>query len=413
MKCRHCGSDLHLNFLDLGSAPPSNAYLSKNALSAPETWYPLRLVVCDTCWLVQTEDHAGREELFTHDYAYFSSMSTSWLAHAQQYVGNMVKRLGLGPGSTVVEVAANDGYLLQYVAQAGIPCYGIEPTASTAAAAKAKGLDILESFFGLDLAKRLAAEGRQADLMAANNVLAHVPDINDFVAGFAALLKPQGVATFEFPHLMRMVEHTQFDTAYHEHYSYLSLTAVQRIFSTNGLTVFDVQELSTHGGSLRVLAQRSDFGERPVQHCVTDVLAAEAAAGLLQADGYSQFQAKSESVKDGLLTFLLQAKQQGLRVGAYGAAAKGNTLLNFAGVRPDLLPYVVDRSPGKQGKFMPGSRIPIVHEDHLWSDKPDCVVVLPWNLLDEVSTQLQGIQAWGGRFVVAVPTLRVLEAVRA
>ncbi len=410
MKCRHCGSELHLSFLDLGSAPPSNAYLSLEALSAPETWYPLKLLVCESCWLVQTEDHAGREQLFTNDYAYFSSMSTSWLDHAQRYVGNMVQRLGLGPHSTVVEIAANDGYLLQYVAQAGIPCYGIEPTASTAAAAKAKGLDILERFFGVELATELAAKGRQANLMVANNVLAHVPDINGFVAGFATLLKPEGVATFEFPHLMRMVEHNQFDTAYHEHYSYLSLTAVQRIFKLNGLTVFDVQELPTHGGSLRVLAQRSDSGTHVVQDSVTAVQNAEALAGLSKPETYEAFQHKAEAVKDGLLAFLLQAKQQGLRVGAYGAAAKGNTLLNFAGVRPDLLPYVVDRSPGKQGKFMPGSRIPIVHENHLWADKPDIVVVLPWNLLNEVSTQLQGIRVWGGRFVVGVPSLQVIEA---
>ena len=408
MKCRHCGSELHLNFLDLGSAPPSNAYLNHEALSAPEIWYPLRLLVCETCWLVQTEDHAGREQLFTNDYAYFSSMSTSWLDHAQRYVGDMVQRLGLGANSTVVEVAANDGYLLQYVAKAGIPCYGIEPTASTAAAAKAKGLDILERFFGVDLATQLAAQGRQADLMAANNVLAHVPDINDFVAGFVTLLKPEGVATFEFPHLMRMMEHKQFDTAYHEHYSYLSLAAVQRVFQANGLTVFDVQELPTHGGSLRVLAQRSDSGKHDVQPSVAAILSAEAQAGLTTSGAYTAFQRKAEAVKNGLLTFLLQAQQQGLRVGAYGAAAKGNTLLNFAGVRPDLLPYVVDRSPGKQGKFMPGSRIPIVHEDHLWADRPDYIVILPWNLRDEVTQQLAQARSWGARFVVAVPALEVL-----
>lgn len=407
MKCRHCGSELKLNFLDLGSAAPSNAYLSREALSAPEIWYPLRLVVCETCWLVQTEDHAGREQLFTTDYAYFSSMSTSWLDHAQRYVGEMIKRLELGPHSTVVEIAANDGYLLQYVVQAGIPCYGIEPTASTATAAKAKGLDILERFFGVELAIQLATQGRQANLMVANNVLAHVPDINDFVAGFATLLKPEGVATFEFPHLMRMIEHNQFDTAYHEHYSYLTLTAMQRIFQANGLTVFDVQELPTHGGSLRVLAQRSDSGKRAVQNSVATVLNAESQAGLTRSGAYTAFQRNAEAVKDGLLTFLLQAKQQGLKVGAYGAAAKGNTLLNFAGVRPDLLPYVVDRSPGKQGKFMPGSRIPIVHEDHLWADRPDYILILPWNLRDEVTQQLAHAKSWGARFVVAVPALEV------
>lgn len=408
MKCRHCGSELHLNFLDLGSAPPSNAYLSDEALSAPETWYPLKLLVCETCWLVQTEDHAGREQLFTNDYAYFSSMSTSWLEHAQRYVGDVVQRLGLGPHSAVVEIAANDGYLLQYVAQAGIPCYGIEPTASTAAAAKTKGLDILERFFGVKLATELAEQGRHADLMVANNVLAHVPDINDFVAAFAELLKPEGVATFEFPHLMRMLEHNQFDTAYHEHYSYLSLTAVQRIFKANGLTVFDVQELPTHGGSLRVWAQRSNSGVHTVQNNVATVLNTESQAGLTRPGVYTEFQHKAEAVRDLLLAFLLQAKRQGLHVGAYGAAAKGNTLLNFAGVRPDLLPYVVDRSPSKQGRFLPGSRIPIVHEDHLWADQPDYVLILPWNLRHEVTQQLARARSWGARFVVAVPALEVL-----
>lgn len=407
MKCRHCGSGLNLRFLDLGSAPPSNAYLSLEALSAPETWYPLKLLVCESCWLVQTEDHAGREQLFTNDYAYFSSMSTSWLDHAKRYVGDMVQRLGLGPHSTVVEIAANDGYLLQYVAQAGIPCYGIEPTASTATAAKAKGLDILERFFGVELASQLASQDKQADLMVANNVLAHVPDINGFVSGFATLLKPHGVATFEFPHLLQMMAHNQFDTAYHEHYSYLSLTAVQRIFKANGLTVFDVQELPTHGGSLRVLAQRSDSGTRVVQDSVPTMLSSESQAGLTRSGAYTAFQRKAEAVKDGLLTFLLQAKQQGLRVGAYGAAAKGNTLLNFAGVRPDLLPYVVDRSPGKQGKFMPGSRIPIFAPDHLWAQRPDVVLILPWNLKDEVMASCCGIRDWGGRFLISVPTLEV------
>jgi SAM-dependent methyltransferase len=281
MKCRHCASDLRLNFLDLGTAPPSNAYLRPEQLHAPELWFPLRLLVCETCWLVQTEDYAGREALFTNDYAYFSSYSSSWLAHAARYVEAMRERLGLGPQSCVVEVAANDGYLLQYVQAAGIPCYGIEPTASTAQAARAKGIEILERFFGLALAEELARAGRQADLIVANNVLAHVPDINDFVAGFARLLKPQGVATFEFSHLLRMVQEGQFDTAYHEHYSYLSLTAVQRIFAANGLTVFDVEELPTHGGSLRVFAQRRDGGTRSIAPSVAALLDTEIRAGLL------------------------------------------------------------------------------------------------------------------------------------
>jgi len=416
VKCRHCGQPLQLPFLDLGSAPPSNAYLSEAALRAPETWFPLRLLVCETCWLVQTEDHAGREALFTDDYAYFSSFSSSWLAHARAYVQTMQQRLGLNASSRVVEVASNDGYLLQYVQAAGIPCYGIEPTASTAAAARAKGIAVVERFFGVTLAEELAGDsaegGRQADLIAANNVLAHVPDINDFVGGFARLLKPHGVATFEFPHLLRMVQGSQFDTAYHEHYSYLSLTAVQRIFAANGLTVIDVQELPTHGGSLRVFAARADAHHHPQYTAesaarVQQLLATEAAAGMLGGNFYSDFQAKAIQIKGELLTFLLQCRAQGLRVGAYGAAAKGNTLLNFAGVRPDLLPYVVDKNPAKQGQYLPGSRIPIVDEAHLRAHRPDRVLILPWNLRDEVAAQLDYVRGWGGRLVVAVPRLEV------
>lgn len=407
MKCRHCATDLTLPFLDLGSAPPSNAYLTTTTLNAPEAWYPLRVLACTNCWLVQTEDHAGREALFTEDYAYFSSFSSSWLAHAKAYVGGMVQRFGLDAQSHVVEVAANDGYLLQYVQQAGIPCLGIEPTASTAAAARDKGITIDERFFGVALGRELAAAGLGADLMAANNVLAHVPDINDFVGGFAALLKAQGVATFEFPHLMRMVQFCQFDTAYHEHYSYLSLTAVQRIFAANGLAVFDVQELPTHGGSLRVLAQRSDTGHHAVAPAVRQVLDAEAAAGMLTADFYSQFDQQPRRIARELLSFLIATAEQGGRVGAYGAAAKGNTLCNFAGVRPHLLPYVVDKNPAKQGKFMPGSRIPIVDEAHLRAHRPSHVLILPWNLKDEVMAQLSYIREWGGRFVTAVPKLEI------
>lgn len=407
MKCRHCGTPLSLVFVDLGSAPPSNAYLSPEALNAPETWYPLRVLVCEACWLVQTEDHAGREELFAHDYAYFSSTSASWLAHSQAYVERMTSRFDLGPESMVVEIAANDGYLLQYVKEAGIPCYGIEPTASTAAAAREKGIEIEEKFFGVGLARELAAAGRQADLTAANNVLAHVPDINDFVSGFAALLKPQGVSTFEFPHLLKLVGENQFDTIYHEHYSYLSLTAVMRIFAANGLNVFDVEELPTHGGSLRVFAQRADGGRHEKTARLTKVLAAEADAGIEGRDFYAGFQARAEKVKDDFLAFLIDAKCKGLKIGAYGAAAKGNTLMNFAGVRPDLIPYVVDRAAAKQGKFMPGSRIPIVAEAHMADDQPDIIIILPWNIRDEVMEQLSDARERGARFVTAVPELKV------
>lgn len=410
MKCRHCGSELHLPFLDLGNAPPSNAYLTEEAVRAPETWFPLRILVCENCWLVQTEDHTGREALFTQDYAYFSSISTTWLQHAQRYVEQMIARFGLNASSCVVEVAANDGYLLQYVQQAGVPCYGIEPTTSTGSAARGKGIDIVERFFGVELAEELVQAGRHADLMAANNVLAHVPDINDFVSGFTRLLKPQGVITFEFPHLLRMVQENQFDTAYHEHYSYLSLTAVQRIFAANGLTVFDVEELPTHGGSLRVFAHRSDTGTHVETPAVAAVLQMEAAAGMTTPEFYREFQHRAEKVKDDLVLFLIDAKRKGLTVGAYGAAAKGNTLLNFAGIRPDLLPYVVDKNPAKQGKCMPGSRIPIVDEAHLKAHRPDLILILPWNLREEVMAQLAYVREWGGEFVTAVPALEVSKA---
>lgn len=405
MKCRHCGTDLTLPFLDLGSAPPSNSYLTSAALHAPEKWYPLRVMVCTECWLVQTEDFADHEELFSADYAYFSSFSDSWLRHARSYVEAMVGRFALGAASHIVEVAANDGYLLQYARERGIPCLGVEPTASTAAAARAKGIEIVESFFGRRLAGELRTAGKAADLMAANNVLAHVPDINDFVGGFAILLKENGVATFEFPHLLRLVEGVQFDTVYHEHFSYLSLSAVTRIFERNGLRVCDVEELPTHGGSLRVFAQRADTGALPVAASVEAMLARERAAGMTVASYYQDFQPRAEKIKDDLLQFLIDAKRSGKTVAAYGAAAKGNTLLNFAGVRPDLVSFVADRNPAKQGKYMPGSRIPIVAESALQESRPDHVLVLPWNLAPELGNQLSYVRQWGGQLVSAVPRL--------
>lgn len=408
MKCRHCGSELRLPLVDLGSAPPSNAYLTAQTLHAPEKWFPLRVLVCEHCWLAQTEDFAQADELFDADYAYFSGFSTSWLAHSERYVADMVARFSLGAGSHVVEIAANDGYLLQYVKARNIPCTGVEPTASTAAAARAKGIPIVEDFFGVRLAKELAAQGKQADLTAANNVLAHVPDINDFVTGFAVLLKPLGMATFEFPHLLRLIAENQFDTIYHEHFSYLSLTAVDRIFSANGLTVFDVEEHSTHGGSLRAFAQRSDTGQQARSSRVEELLQREAGAGMLSASYYTGFQAKTDQVKNDFLAFLLEAKRQGKTVAAYGAAAKGNTLMNYAGIRPDLISFVVDRNPAKQGKYMPGSRIPIVDETRLQEAQPDYVVILPWNLKAEVTHQLDYIRSWGGKCVTAVPHLEVL-----
>lgn len=404
LKCRHCAAPVTLPFADLGTAPPSNAYQSVEALSAPELWYPLRVLVCENCWLVQTEDFAQAHELFDAEYAYFSSYSSSWLAHAQAYVQAMVQRFALDTCSKVIEIAANDGYLLQYMVQRGIPCLGVEPTVSTAAAARAKGITIVERFFGVALAQELLVQGHAADLITANNVLAHVPDINDFVAGFSLLLKPGGVATFEFPHLLQLVQQNQFDTLYHEHFSYLSLTAVQRIFASNGLAVFDVQELPTHGGSLRVFARRSDGIQRQEEPAVAALLAREAALGVTTADFYRDFQAHILQIKRDLLTALMKAQAQGLKVAAYGAAAKGNTLLNFCGVRSDLLPYVVDKNPAKEGKFLPGSRIPIRSEDYLRLDRPDLVLILPWNLKEEIVQQLSYISEWGGRFATAVPT---------
>lgn len=407
MKCRHCASELKLPLVDIGSAPPSNAYLTEQTLHAPEKWFPLRVLVCEHCWLAQTEDFAQANELFDAEYAYFSGFSSGWLAHSERYVADMVARFNLTVDSHVVEVAANDGYLLQYIKARNIPCTGVEPTASTAAAARAKGIPIVEDFFGVRLAKELAAQGKQANLTIANNVLAHVPDINDFVAGFATLLKPLGVATFEFPHLLKLIAENQFDTIYHEHFSYLSLTAANCIFAANDLSVFDVEECPTHGGSLRVFAQRSDTGQQARSSRVDELLQREAQAGMLGADYYTGFQAKTDQVKNDFITFLLEAKRQGKTVAAYGAAAKGNTLMNYAGIRPDLISFVVDLNPAKQGKSMPGSRIPIVDESLLQQEKPDYVVILPWNITDEVVKANEFVRAWGGKFVVAVPALRV------
>jgi SAM-dependent methyltransferase len=404
MKCRHCAAEVVLTFVDLASSPPSNAYLAADQLSSPETWYPLRVLVCERCWLVQTEDYAHHAQLFSSDYAYFSSFSSTWLEHARNYVAAMTHRFTLGTASRVIEVASNDGYLLQYVQQRGIPCLGIEPTSSTAASARAKGIEVITEFFGVALAKRLAAQGCTADLMAANNVLAHVPDINDFVKGFAILLKPAGVATFEFPHLLKLIEQCQFDTIYHEHFSYLSLSSVNRIFAANGLQVFDVEELDVHGGSLRVFAQRMS-ANNAVTPAVAATLNREAATGMTSADYYRGFQPRTNAVKNGLLRFLLDAKAQGLSVAAYGAAAKGNTLLNYSGVRSDLVSWVVDRNPAKQGKYLPGSHIPIVDESRIRTEKPRYILILPWNLGREVMDQLHYVRDWGGKFVTAVPEL--------
>jgi len=407
MKCRHCQAELELPFLDLGSAPYSNAYLTEATLRSPEPWFPLRVLVCTACWLVQTEAVVAADDLFTEEYAYFSSYSDTWLKHAETYVTAMVNRFQLGAQSLVVELAANDGYLLQYVKARNIPCLGIEPTSSTARVAREKGIEILERFFGAALGQELADSGRQADLVAANNVLAHVPDINDFLLGVSLLLKPEGVATFEFPHLLRLVEGAQFDTIYHEHYSYLSLTALTTILERNHLRAFDVECLPTHGGSLRVFVQRREGGHHATSLRLAEVLQEEHRAGLTTPAFYASLQPKADAIADAFLAFLLEARRSGKTVVGYGAAAKGNTLFNHAGVRPRLLPYVVDRNPSKQGRFLPGSRIPIRSEAAITESRPDFVVILPWNIRAEVMQQLSYIRAWGGQFVTAVPVLSI------
>ncbi len=408
MQCRHCGTSLRHTFLDLGFAPPSNAYLAAEDLGRPEVYYPLKIRVCNECWLVQTEDYAQADELFIADYAYFSSTSSSWLAHAATYAEEIKRRLCLEEDSLVIEVASNDGYLLKNFVAAGIPCLGIEPTASTAAVAEKLGIPTLRKFFNEALAKKLASDGKLADLVVGNNVYAHVPDINDFTRALKAVLKPHGTITLEFPHLMRLIEFAQFDTVYHEHFSYLSLYAVQRMFHSAGLRIWEVQELHTHGGSLRVYGCHLE-DPRAESPTVKNVLLQEMARGLQTLDTYTRFQGRAERIKDDLVEFLICQKRAGRKVAAYGAAAKGNTLLNFGGVKPDLLPFVCDAAAAKQGKFMPGSHVPIMAPVALYDARPDFILILPWNIASEVKAQQSAIHDWGGRFVVAVPELSVVS----
>lgn len=407
MTCRHCKTNNLLPFLDLGRPPPSNAYLCENELSVAQDTYPLIVDVCPNCWLVQTRDFATREIFFSKNYAYFSSFSSSWLAHAKKYVADMQERFKLNENSHVVEIAANDGYLLQYVNQLRIPCLGVEPTCSTAIAAREKGIEIIEEFFGEMLGKQLVKKGAQADLMVANNVLAHVPDINDFVRGFAALLKPSGVATFEFPHLYEMLKSVQFDTVYHEHYSYLSLQTVKRIFQENGLSIFDVEVLPAHGGSLRVFAQRSDTNFYKIRGSVNELLKLEADSGLNSYAAYENFQVKVNNVSANFKKYLIECSSKGLKVAAFGAAAKGNTLMNFAGVDAELISRVADSNPAKQGMYMPGNHVPIVSFEELINSRPDRVVIFPWNIKNEIKNLFLPIKDWDGKFVVAIPEISV------
>lgn len=406
MKCRHCKTDLEHVFLDLGYAPPSNAYLTEAQLHAPEVTFPLKLHVCHRCWLVQTVDYAKADQLFTTDYAYFSSTSKGWLKHAAEYVEEITDRLKLNAKSFVIEVASNDGYLLKNFVAKKIPCLGIEPTDSTAEVAEQLGISVWRKFFGVDTASALIAEGKQADLICGNNVYAHVPDINDFTTALRMALKPGGTINLEFPHLLQLIDKKQFDTVYHEHFSYLSLTTVTKIFDHAGLRIFDVEELPTHGGSLRIFGCHAD-DPRPVSPAVTAMIAREESFGLFDLMIYTSFQAKAEKVKNDFLAFLIEQKRAGKSVAAYGAAAKGNTLMNYAGIKRDLIDFICDAAPSKQNKFMPGSHIPILSTDELSKRKPEWVIILPWNIAAEVMEQEQEVFNWGGKFVIAVPELEI------
>jgi SAM-dependent methyltransferase len=408
MKCRHCGNELALRFVDLGSAPPSNAYLTADTLDAPERYYPLVVMVCDRCWLVQTKDFAEADELFASDYAYFSAFSSSWLLHSERYVDEMIRRFELGRGSHVVEVASNDGYLLQYVRARGIPCLGIEPTASTAAAARRRGVETIEEFFGVSLGARLAAEGRGADLMAANNVLAHVPDINDFLGGFAKLLKAHGVATFEFPHLLKLVTENQFDTIYHEHFSYFSLITIEIMAARHGLRIIDVEELPTHGGSLRVYLAHA-ASTRPVGPAVAELLAREESLGLRRIETYAGFTDRVHATKRNVLAVLIELKNAGKTICGYGAPGKGNTLLNYCGIGTDFLDFTVDRNPYKHGRFTPGMRIPILPVEAIEAARPDYIFILPWNLKTEILRQMRHVETWGAKFIVPIPDVAIID----
>tara|TARA_B100000315_G_C14582301_1_gene591135 strand:+ start:2149 stop:3372 length:1224 start_codon:yes stop_codon:yes gene_type:complete len=406
MNCRHCQNKLEHLFLDLGFAPPSNAYRSKEDLNRPELTYPLRIMVCDRCWLVQTVDFVDADEMFSLKYAYFSSTSSSWLEHAATYSNMIQKRLCLNAESLVVEVASNDGYLLKNFVETNIPCLGIEPTDSTADAAEILGIPVKREFFGNQLAKVLAANGKHADLIIGNNVYAHVPDINDFTLGLKELLKPDGTITLEFAYLLNLIQENEFDTVYHEHFSYLSLHLVKTIFESVGLIIYDVEELTTHGGSLRVYGCHEETGFDTTER-VNEQLQKEKDFGLLDMKTYGTFQQKAEKVKNELLSFLIEQKTEGNFVVGYGAAAKGNTLLNFGGIKPDLVSYVCDAAPSKQGKYLPGSNIPIFLPDIIKKEKPDYVLILPWNIVEEISKQLSFIRDWGGKFVTAVPEMHI------
>ncbi|PNG25028.1 class I SAM-dependent methyltransferase [Methylocella silvestris] len=408
--CRFCGSPLEVTFADLGMSPISNDYVAADKLMAMEPFYPLHAYVCSACLLVQLIDFEKAENLFSNDYAYFSSYSESWLRHAQRYAEAAIEAERLGPQSMVVEIASNDGYLLQYFRKSGIQVLGVEPTANTAKVAlEERGVPSEIAFFGRETAQRLVDRGVRADVMAANNVLAHVPDINDFVSGYPILLKPEGVANVEFPHLLRQIEYRQFDTIYHEHFSYLSFTVACKIFAAHAMRVYDVEELSTHGGSLRLYICHENNAARKNTHRVAAMLEQEISAGLQDLETYRLFSKAVIETKCDLLDFLVKAKREGKAVAGYGAPAKGNTLLNYCGVKNDLIEFTVDRSPQKAGKFLPGTRIPILTPDAILARRPDYVLILPWNLKDEIMEQMSAVRTWGGKFVTPIPTVKIFD----
>ena len=404
--CRFCGSTLKHTFVDLGMSPLCESYVNPEQLNQMEPFYPLHVYVCSSCFLVQLQEYVSPQEIFSH-YAYFSSYSDTWLQHAKNYTEKVIARFGLHSSSQVVEIASNDGYLLQYFASQGIPVLGIEPAANVAEVAIKKDIPTVVKFFGTNTAGELAAAGKQANLLVGNNVLAHVPDINDFVAGCKILLLPEGVITMEFPHLMRLMEGNQFDTIYHEHFSYLSLLAVEKVFTAHGLTIFDVEELSTHGGSLRIYASHAEDTSKPISQQVKELRTREEAAGFSNLKHYFSFGEKVKETKFNLLEFLISAKRQGKSIAGYGAPGKGNTLLNYCGIREDFIDYTVDRNPFKQGKFLPGTHIPIFHPNKIQETKPDYLLILPWNLKNEVMLQMSYVRDWGGKFVVPIPEVNV------
>ncbi|MBS1746650.1 MAG: class I SAM-dependent methyltransferase [Bacteroidetes bacterium] len=405
MQCRFCKTELEHVFIDLFNSPASNSFLTKEQLNEPETFYPLKVYTCPNCFLVQVDEYKKSDAIFNNEYVYYSSYSTSWLAHAKRYADMMTDRFHLNKNSRVIEIASNDGYLLQYFKQKNIPVLGIEPTTNTARVAQDKGIETITEFFGVDLAKKLTTENLKADVLLGNNVLAHVPDILDFVAGMKMLLKPSGVITMEFPHLMQLIENSQFDTIYHEHFSYLSFYTVKKIFESQGLELFDVDELPTHGGSIRIYAKHQKNNEQAILPNIQALLNKEKEKGMLDMSYYNNFQQKALKIKMDITAFLIEQKKNGKKVAAYGAAAKGNTLLNYCGIKNDLIEFVVDANPHKQNKFMPASHIPVVTENYLKKEKPDFVIVLPWNLKDEITHQLAYIKDWGAQFVFAIPEL--------